>query len=296
MPPGLLEKWQGAQPPAPSPVSAFLLPHKLGSWRHTLPRGHVPLLQQAAATAWPAVSLFCPRSLRGPSNAALPNIAFLKPRPLLIFSFPSPCTLISPASSSNSAIALILAPEALNWPLPPTHLGPKETLPVTNSYYTGHNFCLYSPWPHHPGHCSTGRFLHATGKEVRPRPCPRRRFGAVLGLPGRPSPGPAPTPPAQQGFMTLPDLKVTLRRRILGAKVSLSSGCGSHRPPREGLSWGGGLGPLLSKGRWGRRGSPQVTPAPKSPKEAPAERLENSRRRRRTDLCRGRITPGGGGA
>lgn len=198
--------------------SAFLLPRKLGSWRHTLPRGHVPLLQQAAATAWPAVSLFCPRSLRGPSNAALPNIAFLKPRPLLIFSFPSPCTLISPASSSNSAIALILAPEALNWPLPPTHLGPKETLPVTNSYYTGHNFCLYSPWPHHPGHCSTGRFLHATGKEVRPRPCPRRRFGAVLGLPGRPSPGPAPTPQAQQGFMTpLPDLKVTLRRRILGA-------------------------------------------------------------------------------
>lgn len=188
--------------------SAFLLPHKLGSWRHTQPRGHVPLLRQAAATAWPGVSLFSPRLLRGPSNAALPNIAFLKPSPLFLLSFPSPFTLISPASSSNSAITLILAPEALNWPLPPTHLGPKETLPESNSYYTGHNFCFYSPWPHHPGHCSTGRFLHGHRKRSPSPTLPKETLWGGARSPGAPvarlHPHPHPTLPAQQGFMRLP--------------------------------------------------------------------------------------------
>lgn len=262
-------------------------PCKSGS----LPELKFPL-QQTVGTAWPGAWL---SSLGAPAgifhHAACPTVVSSDLVSLSSFLLVPP----GPPVSSNSTISPGLSRDPELVTSFPTTTPKCASLPIANFCWTGHNFCFYSPRPRHRGHCSTGRFLHGHRKKSPSPTRPGETTRAVHGLPGAPD---ARTPVYPRfSLAVLFEIANSAQGDIWKADAMtkktffLGVGSGGARFPERGAQEEAGGGALLS-GQREPPGSPQVTTPRRGPKEGPAGRLENSRRRRR-DLCRGRVPPGG---
>lgn len=152
-------------------------PCKSGS----LPEVKFPL-QQAVGTAWPGAWQSPLGAPAGIFHAACPTVVSSDLVSLSSFLLVPP----GPPVSSNSIISPCLSrgPELAT--SSPTTTPKCESLPIANFCWTGHNFCFYSPLPHHRGHCSTGRFLHGHRKKSPSPTRPGETTQAVHGLPGAP--------------------------------------------------------------------------------------------------------------